>query len=225
MSLAIAACALDDVTTGFPEPSLDVSRDSFLAIGGTMRAPWLLVFTSGVLSACAGKAPPPPTPPQHPVVARASEGALLMRSGSDALREFNARVEPQFEGGECVMVRNEPTPGVRTLVVHFPAREQPHTSVTITLDPAGKLVRYRETRGVPKPNEDWAAMQEQMRTMPRTMVSLDYVTGEAMAHNVGGGEEAKGIRGNVQEFEGAGVVRDVQARASWIEALCVHEGG
>jgi len=155
---------------------------------------------------------------------RASEGALLMRSGSDALQEFSARVEPEYEGGECVMIRNEPTPGVRTLVVHFPAREQPHTSVTITVDPAGKLVRYREARGMPKPGEDWAATQEQLRTIPRTMVSLDYVTGEAMAHNVGGGEVAIGIRGNVQEFEAAGVVRDVQARVARIEALCVQEG-
>jgi hypothetical protein len=147
-----------------------------------------------------------------------------MRSGSDALEEFSARVEPEYEGGECVMIRSEPTPGVRTLVVHYPAREQPHTSVSITLDPDGKLVRYREARGMPKPAEDWAATQEQLRTMPRTMVSLDCVTGEAMAHNVGGGEEAMGIRGHVQEFERDGVVRDIQARVARIEVLCAQEG-
>jgi len=56
-----------------------------------MRAPWLLVLSCGALSACAGKAPPPPTSPHQPVVVRASEGALLMRSGSDALQEFSAR--------------------------------------------------------------------------------------------------------------------------------------
>lgn len=192
--------------------------------GASMRVSPVVVLICLALSACGGKAPPSPTQPQELLVATLLGGGAVLQSGLDALREFSAQVEPQYEHGECMVVRNEPEPGVRTLVVHFPDRKAPHTGVAVTLDADGKLVRYIENRGIPKPNKDPAAIQEEMRRMPRTIVNLDYVTGQAIAHNTGGEKRPSGVRASVKEFERAGVVRDIPVHVSVVEALCADRG-
>ena len=82
------------------------------------------------------------------------------------------------------------------------------------------MLRYNETRGIPLPNEGRAALQAETTGLTRTIIQLDYVTGQAFAGNAGPGQEGIGVLGLVAEFEASEVLGDLRARMSRVRELC-----
>ncbi|TVP42445.1 MAG: hypothetical protein EA350_15755 [Gemmatimonadales bacterium] len=143
----------------------------------------------------------------------------LLVEGSSALPGFQVAREPNLEGGECIPGDLPDAAGQR-LTVHFPNRREPDTLIVLLSDSAGQLLRYTETRGVPAPAGTMAEMEAQMARIVRTQIRLDYVTGEAMVVNSGAGQQPRGIRGAVTEFENSATLGDLRERADLVRRVC-----
>jgi hypothetical protein len=92
--------------------------------------------------------------------------------------------------------------------------------VTITENAEGRVVRYVENRGIPRPNASLDSVRAEAARIPSTTIQLDYVTGEALVMNAGGGEPTRGVRGTVAEFERTQVLGDLVARTADVRRLC-----
>ena len=167
--------------------------------------------------ACAPRgAPPAPSPtrtdaaPSPAGVASTvvTGGSVLLRSGANALAEFEPTLPPVDEGGECV-VSASPVRGARQVTAWFPTRGAPKAMVNLTVDSTGRVIRYSERRGVPMypelPPGSTAATRDSLmlaaqRDLTSTVVMLDYAAGRAMAHNVTGMQPGAGVTGGIEAF-------------------------
>ena len=165
-----------------------------------------------LVGACAKQKP-------EPIIRVRADASFTAERGREALERFSPAREAVVEGGECVG-RAMPRQEITSLAVFFPSRAKPDTHIAILLDSAGKVLRYNETRGIPSPNTDRAALQAETTGLTRTIIQLDYITGQAFAANAGPGQDGTGVVGLVTEFEGSEVLGDLRARASRVMELC-----
>jgi hypothetical protein len=188
------------------------------------------LLLAAVLAGCAASAAPPAGRPR--AAARGADspvvGERLHRDRLLALRRFRPARPAVDSGGECV-VREGFAPGERILAGYFPSRADGEVLVNLTVDSAGRLLRYEERRGLLRvpgmaQARTAAARDSAVRAAERatrtTHIWLDRVTGEARAVNQGGGEPSEGVFGRVDEFETARELGLPGARAARVAALC-----
>jgi hypothetical protein len=156
---------------------------------------------------------------QTAVVSIAADSALRVVSGARALDNFKPAREPVLDDGECVSSELRAT-GVRHFVAHFPNRKEPETAIVVFVDSSGKMVRYVENRGVPRPGKSMEEMQTQMRALVRTYIQVDYVTDEAMVSNRGPNQSPVGVRATVAQVENTKSLGDLRSRAALVRRLC-----
>lgn len=178
------------------------------------RSRFCLILAAVTLSACAG-----PTR-SGPAEALTVTSSTVLVEGNSALPGFQVAREPSLEGGECA-AGDLPNARGQRLSVHFPNRREPDTLIVLMVDAAGALLRYSETRGVPAPAPTMAEMQDQVARIVRTHIQLDYVTGEAMVGNSGAGQQARGVRGTVDEFENSPTLGNLRERAEMVRRICI----
>jgi hypothetical protein len=170
-----------------------------------------------VCASCAG-----PEMLQEPVAEPAMDsGEVVIRfaSGPEALDRFSPVRDPHLEDGECI-VRAADIPGARTLSAHFPSASAAKTSIAVTVDADGWVLRYLETRSA-EPLGRSVEERRQLEGVPRTVIQLDYTTGEALAMNLGLSEGPNvGVRGHVLEFEQAAVLGDLPGRTEMVREFC-----
>ena len=147
----------------------------------------------------------------HPAAAPSSNGAppmvhrdagrQIVRGGSRAeLAEFSLEVPLTTDSGVCV---RRPVPmGVGEMVsLYYPDVQNAVAVATVNVDPSGRMVRFSDRRGRVKVSglkgvtgrqldSAFAAARRETRS---STVYLDYVLGQAMLSNDGGGREDESI--------------------------------
>jgi hypothetical protein len=144
-----------------------------------------------------------------------------------ALDRFRPARPAVDSGGECVVLPS-PTPGTRLLAAYFPTRAEPEVLVNLTVDSAGRVLRYHERRGlvtIPELARATAATADSVvaaaeRRTRVTEISLDRVTDEARAVNRGGGQPSQGVFGTVAELETSQQLGRPGTRALRVVGLC-----
>lgn len=149
---------------------------------------------------------------------RASSRVLVSTRSSSSIR--NATPEraaawrasmPAPDGqGECVR-RELPQPSVVAHTVRSSNADSTSNTITIFVDGGGRILRYSEARGTPRvvitgpalsPAQRDSAVRAQLGAGPRTIISLDYVTGEASVTNTDASNgAATGLRGSAALFD------------------------
>jgi hypothetical protein len=153
-----------------------------------------------------------------------ADSGFQVVSSERALSSFKPAREPVLEGGECVNSEVR-TAGVRQLIVHFPNRKDPETAIVVFVDSSGKVIRYIENRGVPRPSKSLDEMQTQMRELVRTYIQVDYVIDEATISNSGPAQKPYVVRGSVKQLENAQTVGDLRTRAALVRQICERKTG
>jgi hypothetical protein len=170
-----------------------------------------------VCASCAG-----PEMLQEPVAEPAmGSGQVVVRfaSGPEALDRFSPVRDPHLEDGECA-VRAAHIPGAHTLWAHFPSANAAETSIAVTVDADGWVLRFLETRSA-EPFGRSVDERRKLEGVPRTVIQLDYTTGEALAMNLGLSEGPNvGVRGHVLDFEQAAVLGDLPGRTEMVLEFC-----
>ena len=110
--------------------------------------------------------------------------------------------------------------GALRYIARFPNRREPDTSIMLFTDGSGKILRYVEDRGVPRPGKTVEELRAQMDQMVRTHIQLDYVTGEGSASNLVPNNTAAGVRGAVADFDRSPLIPSVADRAAVVRKVC-----
>lgn len=192
----------------------------------------ITLLIAALVPACAPRTPAADTTTQ-PNPERRREVASVMTifsapRDSAALARFQPAREAAETGGEC-MVRSAPAPGVRILTAYFPSRTESESMVSVTVDPTGRLLRYSENRGLTRlpglvgattpaaRDSAFAAARQRTRS---THIFLDYVTGQAIITNEGGGQGTEAAAGSVEQFEKLDKLGFPHQRVERVRALC-----
>jgi hypothetical protein len=212
-----------------------MSRPEFDGLGdqeAVMRVDRISMVASVLALACGGaKAPQQTSAPAPPSSAatgvRVSEPFRAVRSPA-ALRAFVPEVDAPESGGECLTTRTGGS-GALTVTAFFPNRTAADLQVTTTFDSSGRLVRYHESRGVPRfqgitistppaqRDSMVRAAQERVRT---TTISLDYAIDQAIVSNRGGGKPTDAVLATVREVERLEKLGPPIARLERMRKLC-----
>lgn len=156
-----------------------------------------VLLTSGQLSACGGsRAASTASSPMAEQNARRllvvrSEGERLMATTPEAAARWRAAIDLPAGEEQCAQ-RTMPEPGVASHSLHSTNPDGSNNSTTILTDASGRVVRYSEARGTPRvvimdngltPAQRDSAVRAQLGNGPRTLITVDYVTGIASASN------------------------------------------
>ena len=195
----------------------------------------LLLATFAALAACASSSPPPAPAP----AAAATEGtrtevrriaisdSFTPRTDKASIDAFRAEVAPEESGGECSIMRTGGN-GATIATAFFPARIGKPTSMSITFDSAGHVVRFTDRRsdrasdpvtGMRAEQAD-SLLRAQIATRRSTSVSFDYVIDQGIASNAGGGRPTTAILSSVRALERLESLGPPVARMARLRRLC-----
>lgn len=189
-----------------------------------------LIIAGGIIG-CHG-APGPSgaasaAPPQQRDLLVSATESFTPRSGDAAIRAFVPEIAPVDSGGECLVTRTAGS-GAMTVGGFFPRRSASQTTMSVTFDSSGHVVRFSDRRGVPKPIVT-AGMTTQQRdsslraaanAVRSTTISLDYAVDQAMVMNRGGGKPTDAIIGPVRAIEKLEKLGPPTARLERLRRLC-----
>ena len=198
----------------------------------------LCVLLTGC-TAAANQSPAPAAPaPGAPASGSPTGSAMMIRrvSGSESfvprtddasIRAFRPDVAPLDSGGECSVFRTGGS-GATMVTAGFPARLNPHTSVTIMFDSAGHLIRYSESWGARRVSYPGTFTNAQRDSVMRaaadavrsTSISIDYGMDQAVVSNHGGGRPTEAILGPVRMIETLQVLGPQPVRLARVRKLC-----
>jgi hypothetical protein len=139
------------------------------------------------------QAAPAPAPSPIAVMAR-SETRVFPRPTQAQLDSFSFDVPLPADTGVCVR-RSVPVGVGRMISVYYPDQRQAEASQTVTLDSMGHIVRFSEQRGRMNlqglrgatPAQFDSAIVATRRANRSSSLYLDFVLGQAMLGNEGGG--------------------------------------
>lgn len=195
------------------------------------------VILSGVLCAsCASSsgAPASPSPTLVPGSAPATSTVVMRRvetfipaTGDAALQAFVPDVAPTETGGECSIQRTGGS-GATIASIGFPTRRAAETSISISFDSAGHLIRYSERRGglrqITTAGMTVAQRDSVMRTADdaarSTSIYFDYAIDQAILTNRGGGRPTNAVLGTVRAAEQLEKLGPTRARMERARRLC-----
>lgn len=132
--------------------------------------------------------------PPAPIIIARSEQHVYPRPTRAQLDSFTLDVAMPTDSGECV--RRPMVVGVGRMVsVYYPDQRNAVAVAVVTLDTAGRIVRFHDDRGRAVVHGMRGATREQLdsifaeakRRTRNSSVYLDYVTGQAILENDGGG--------------------------------------
>jgi hypothetical protein len=139
------------------------------------------------------QAAPAPSPEPVAVITRSETRALRTPTRAQ-LDSFAFDVALPADSGVCV---RRPVPiGVgRTVAIYYPDQRQAVASAVVTLDSAGRIVRFSDRRGQvtlqglrgASPAQFDSALAANRRATRSSSLYLDYVLGQAIVGNEGGG--------------------------------------
>lgn len=147
--------------------------------------------------------------------------------GSPAVRAFVPDVAATEDGGECAL-HKIPNSTALIATATFPNRKEPLMSVSMTFDAQGKVVRYSETRGIPRIKGGTIGMTETQRdsslgvaiaAVRSTIVMLDYPLDQGILRNRGGGLPEHAAVSSAREVEGLPRL-GIKARMEHFRKLC-----
>lgn len=161
----------------------------------------------------------PQTSPRPAMVS--DEAAAAWRASTPA---------PAIEG-TCT-ARRMPEPGVQSYTLSSRNDDGSTNSSTVFVDGTGKVLRYSEARGLPRvtieatdlsPAQRDSAVRAQLGAGPRTVITLDYVTGEATAIDTDAPrDQPAGIRGSAASFDTLPNMGPPRARSAAVLARCAE---
>jgi len=186
----------------------------------------------GCHSAPAPRTPTPSgatttTPPQQRDLLVSATESFTPRSGDAAIQAFVPEVAPVDSGGECLVTRTAGS-GAMTVGGFFPRRSASQTTMSVTFDSAGHVVRFSDRRGVPKPivtagmttQQRDSALRAAANAVRSTTISLDYAVDQAMVMNRGAGKPTDAIIGPVRAIEKLEKLGPPTARLERLRRLC-----
>lgn len=166
--------------------------------------------TLALLTGCSGFQEPPRSIAVDQLVSSSARGNVAMHQ---PLREA------VLSNGEC-RVEDPRDSEVRAVSAIFPNRAEPETSIMLELDGDGRLIRYRETRGIPRPASTIEEMQQQTTMMARTQIQLDFTTGQGLMLNFEPGQPTRSVTGMNAEFQRPPFLDDFEERVATVRKLC-----
>lgn len=130
-------------------------------------------------------------------------------------------------GGECLVTRTAGS-GAMTVTGFFPRRSAPQTQMSVTFDSSGRVVRFSDRRGVPKPlvttgmtpQQRDSAVRATTSVVRSTSISLDYAVDQALVMNRGAGKPTDAIMGPVRTIEKLEKLGPPTARLERLRRLC-----
>jgi hypothetical protein len=195
-----------------------------------------VLVTSALLSACGGSRPPSaataPTAEQDTrrVLVLRSEGERLTATTPEAAARWRAAINLPTGDGPCTR-RQMPEPGVTAYTLQSTNPDGSTNATTLIVDATGRAVRYSEARGTPRviirdtgltPAQRDSAVRAQLADGPRTIITVDYITGQATANNRDG--DASGaptaVQGSAALFDTLPNLGPPSARKAVVRALC-----
>lgn len=149
----------------------------------------------------------------------------------DAAAAWRASTPASAIEGTCT-ARRMPEPGVLSYTLSSRNDDGSTNSSTVFVDGTGKVLRYSEARGLPRvtieatglsPAQRDSAVRAQLGAGPRTVITLDYVTGEATAIDTDppSGQPA-GVRGSAASFDTLPNMGPPRARSAALLARCAQ---
>jgi len=158
----------------------------------------IVLLTSVLLAACGGSRAPSPAPTAA-AAAPETRRLVVMRAQGDrmtaatpaAAARWQAAMERSTSEGKCFR-RDMPEPGVESHTLQSTNPDGSGSSTTVILDATGRVVRYSDARGIPRvvitdtsltPTQRDSAVRAQLGEGPRTVITVDYITGMASANN------------------------------------------
>jgi hypothetical protein len=168
----------------------------------------------------------------------ASDRRIVMPRSSAGFRTVSAEQAAAWQpsmpapptGGEC-MPEEMPEPGVSRYSLFSRNPDSSTNMTSVLVDGSGKALRYSEARGVPRvlimdtglsPAARDSAVRAQIGMGPRTVITLDYVTGDATAINADAAPDAgaTGVRGRTAAFDTLPAMGPPRARVAAVLAAC-----
>lgn len=187
-----------------------------------------LAAVVGLALACrsATQTPPPsPTPMVRVAVTRGE--SFSPSSGDSAIRAFVPEIAPTDSGGECRLFRTRGN-GATFVTAYFPSFDSARTTISVTFDSAGHLVRFADRRGGVRFNTPGATTEAQRDSAVRaaraaarsTSISFDYAIDQAIAANDGGGKPTLAVIGSVRSMENLQKLGPPTKRLALVRRLC-----
>ncbi|HEU4995477.1 MAG TPA: hypothetical protein VFT29_11695 [Gemmatimonadaceae bacterium] len=184
----------------------------------------------------AGCRSTPAAQPNTPRMARADTPAIRVRMVSEpivtqtddaAVRAFTPDVQPVDSAGECRLFRTGGS-GATTTTAYFPSFDSARTSVTLTFDSAGHLVRFSDRRGLVRfrgvpgmsPAQFDSVRRAAVDAERATTINFDYAVDQAFASNSGGGRPARAVTSTVRAMENLEQLGPPTKRIQRVRRLC-----
>lgn len=179
-----------------------------------------------ILAACAA---PAATPASAPITERRVmiSGPFSPKTDAASIAAFSFEVAPVDTGGECYVTKTGGN-GATMVMASYPGRTSPRTTMSITFDSAGHVVRFNDHRqdrapirmpGATREQAD-SIYQVQQATTRSSNVSFDYVLDQAVATNMGAGQPTVAILGSVRAFEKLARLGPPVERMARMRRLC-----
>jgi hypothetical protein len=198
----------------------------------TRSAVWRALIAAGAALACRSAPAPQTTPataaaPVRRDVFVSIGDSFSPQSGDAAIQAFQPEIAAVDSGGECVVTRTSGS-GAMTVTAYFPSRRGPQNQMSVTFDSAGRVVRFADRHGIPKPlvttgmtpPQRDSALRASLNSVRSTSVSLDYAIDQAVAANRGGGKPTEAIIGSVRALEHLEKLGPPAARLERLRRLC-----
>jgi hypothetical protein len=149
--------------------------------------------------------------PPLTVTAEPVRSVVVPSAVSDSVRQAWTPDNPLvLDGGECSFSRSSGN-GSATVRAFFPTMKASRSIVTLSFDSVGHLVRYSETRGMPRmieissaglsASQRDSAVRARITATRSTYIMLDFAVDEARAFNEGGGRPSQSASGSVRSME------------------------
>jgi hypothetical protein len=189
-----------------------------------------------LLAACAGSRTPStaaaPASEQDParLLVMRVQGEQRMATTPAAAAGWRAAIELATDEGRCTR-RPMQEPGVIAYTLQTTNPDESNNATTLIVDATGRVVRYSDARGTPRviiretgltPAQRDSAVRVQLTDGPRTVISVDYITGMATANNRGGDASgmAAAVQGSAALFDTLPNMGPPSARIAVIRARC-----
>lgn len=173
-------------------------------------------------------APPAPAPSPEPRLRTTMVVGDVYRpeSGDSALAAWTPDTPPFDSGGVCNVAKPF-GPGVTVVTATFPLNDSTaRTSLSITFDSAGHVVRFSDRRGMVRlPRGITADQLDSARRAAEakvrsTSISFDYPLNQAVAVNSGGGKPTVAVIGPIRSMENLEKLGPPTKRIQRLRAFC-----
>jgi hypothetical protein len=197
---------------------------------------WTVIVMATI--ACASHTSPTPVPDsgafrvqtgvETTLVRMIPVGTINPRSGAEALAQWKADVPAVDSGGECELSRSSGS-GATFVRAMFPSARESRTTIALSFDSAGRLIRFSESRGMNvikmPPGTTTARARDSVLAATvaanrSTTITLDLALDHGMAMNRGGNAPVTAVRGNVREMESLEQFGPPKARIARARKLC-----